>query len=335
MVLVQVPAQVTLNKTQIDDARGEVTGEINADVQDGNTHASDEDTRDKAYSAAQLAFLQQADPEIAADEEAETSKSADDTNQAAQDEAAAIKKVDAATEQEVDDLVPAGQTMVDKEANADKTFVKAEVDAAVDAANTAAANTATTVAAEPDSDFQDAQTIGAPGIYIDVSGIHASFLLPLIDDTGKLTGYKFFSYWDASWNPGDSGGHAFNIFGYIGFRQAFVQTKIKDATFNPEEKFDYFVPTTMTGLTNMLNYAQRIEHGMGSWWFGSQYYSVLDGRTCVGFVLDTMDEADLWPLGAGWYWPGMTLATQLMTRIPSTIRLPNANIWEYAVPPPY
>jgi hypothetical protein len=331
-----IPAADTATKGQIDDARAEETAEINADVQDGQSHADNATVEAKADSSAQVAFLQQADPEIASDDEAERTKSASDTNQAAQDEATVTKQVDAATQQEADDLAGDGQTLVDGEAKANKNYVIAEVGQAVSNANTQAANTAATIAAEPDTSFPEGETIGAPGIYIDISGIHASVLLPLFDYTGKLTGYKFFSLWDASWSPSDPGGHQFDITNYLGFKRGYFQVKLLSPTFDPEDKFDYFVPTTQNGVTSMLNYASQSAAGVGMWYeWAWDNYNVLNGQTCVGLVIDTMDQANLWPKGRPMWWEsGLNLGGAMQVAIPGVIKLPNADTSEYAVDPP-
>lgn len=311
---VTVPAQVALSKGEIDDAHGEVAAEIKADKQDGQTHATDEDTRDKGYSAAQLAFLQQVDPEIASDDEAERTKMAGDGNQADQDIAAANKKADAATETEVDDLVPDGEALVDKEAKADKDYVKAEVGQAVDAANAQAAATAAAVAAEPDSDFIDAETVQAPGIYINIAGIHGDFTLPYFNRQGQLIAYVYFSY------QAGSAGSGWGIADLFGFTDGNYLMKVLPPTFDPEGEADYFVPATMDGLTKMLDYATERATAQNK-----SNYNLISGTTCIGFVVDTMDQADLFPKYIPMFWEtGNSLAACLET-FSDAVKLPNCD----------
>lgn len=310
---VTVPAQVTLTKGEIDNAHDEAVAEIKADKQDGETHATDEDTRAKGYSAAKLAFVQQVDPKIASDDEAERTRMASDGNQADQDVAAANKKVDTATETEVDDLVPDGKTLVDSEAKADKDYVKAQVKQAVDDANAQATATASAVAAEPDSTFTAGQTIGVPGIYIDIHGSSTDFALPVFDGNGSVSGYRYFSFTLAPlpWYLVLTGG--------LGFHRGRVSMDLFPATFNPEYEFDYFVPTSNAAYQKMMDYAMNaLEHGMN--------YGFFFGRTGTGFTIDTMDEASLWPKLLPMAWQsGQLIGDNIEKWIKTQVKLPGYN----------
>jgi hypothetical protein len=309
-----IPAAVTRTKGQIDEARAEVTAEVKADVKDGQTHADDADVQEKADSAAKVAFLQQADPTIATDENAERSNAAGNINQAAQDEVGEIKSDDTATEKYVDDLVADGEKLVDSEAKANKTYTQAVVGQAVNNANTQAQNTAATVAAEPDSNFTAGQTIGVPGIYIDINGVHADFTLPIIDGDGKLVEYR--NFWFGlmempAW---------YDLRAPLGMLEGQVLMTVLPASFNPETKYDFFVPAAWGDYLKMLRFAMKTYQDQG------MNYSMIFGQHCVGFTIDTMDHGNLFPKYDPMPWTtGIELAWEILAKCQNAVELPGSD----------
>jgi hypothetical protein len=237
---------------------------------------------------------------------------ASDGNQADQDIAAANKKVDAATETEVDNLVPDGKTLVDSEAKANKDYVKAEVKQAVDDANQQAQNTQNTIAAKPNTDFPVGDTIGVPGIYILIDGVNATCVLPMIGGDGQLLGYR--AFWFSI--LGKPQGWVGNWTAAAGFWEGKVSMVEKGPTFNPESHFDYFVPTSYSGLMSMVRYAMNAERQQG------MNYSFALAQTGLGFLINTMVQGGIYSKYA---WNQLTGAKTLQSyieAIPSTIELP-------------
>lgn len=307
---VVVPAGGTLAKGEIDDARTEITAEINADKQDGIAHGNNAAALVKAEDAAEKTALQQEDPEIMANDNSKRSHASANIAKADQDQDTAIEAVDAATEVRVDSLAGPGQTLVDAEANADKTYTKAKAQNQVNLANAEAVLTAATLASQPDSNFNAPMQVSPPGIYIVIypgnGGVgHAEFYLPILADGNKVVGWNYLSFFAQNWNPGGGWFATAVKMGkaVVGWEDGGYTNAVLPATFDPKTGLgagpnqlptaDWFIPTDMEALHAMRAYALGRATAQDGW--DKTNYCALTGNTCTGFVIDTMDAGNIWP----------------------------------------
>ena len=73
----------------------------------------------------------------------------------------------------------------------------------------------------------------------------------------------------------------------------------------------------MDGLNKMTLYAVNAATASNK-----TNYSLITGNTCVGYVVDTMDEADLWPKWMHLTWYDGTAMGNVVSIIPTAIKLP-------------
>lgn len=286
-----IPAGVALADNETNAARDEVGKEIAAEKVDYQTHVTDNTTQTKAHIGAVLTWRQTVSPVALAADIAITNETATDGGTLAADSAAALKKGNTAREDLVDAEVGDGETLVDKEANANGNYVKAKTDEDVAAANAEASQETQTVAAEPDADFANevpgsSITGGGPGIFIDIDGQHVDFALPLIDPTSNtIIGYTQYSFAARNW--GQDGAWK-NIFWTTNMPLSRTIMLADRPDYDPTLQYDYFVKSTWWQWTQMLRYAND---------YASQprYYDLITGHTCVGFCTDTMDAGNMWP----------------------------------------
>lgn len=110
----------------------------------------------------------------------------------------------------------------------------------------------------------------------------------------------------------------FDIGGYFGFTDGAFTTHSYAASYNPEATFDFFLPSTWAGYLKMLRYANSAataENPMN--------YNLLDEKTCVGFCVDTMNQAGFLP------WTHISLSSfgdlADMLALPAAVKLPGYN----------
>lgn len=314
-----IPADQSAIKAEVDQARGEITQEINATQADVNSHADNEDTDQKAYNAAVLAWYQTLLPVAVAQYANEMNETAADVGKLAQNTADMTKKVDTANEKEIDDDVTDGETLVDSEAKANKDYAIKLTQHEIDSMQASLIQVQQTIAAEPDSDFSGeypgtGSTVGMPGIYINCASYHVEFALPLIDGNMHLTGFNLYSFAAA---PGWQNNLTATL-----LSQNMPSKTPKGPTYDPEAAYDYFLPTTYENYIRMLKYANTFSSQM-------QTYSVTSPtKTCVGFVNDTMKAGNVWPLaempGGSQHLPisGNNFGSRIENWIPNFIRLP-------------
>lgn len=133
-----------------------------------------------------------------------------------------------------------------------------------------------------------------------------------------MLGYEFFSF-----GPSESGW--LGIEDYIGLTTGTFSRQSLPATFNPELEYDFFVPATWDGYLKMMRYANQSVAGVSAFsatWAWDNY-NLINGQTCVGFVYDTMDQADLWPDLYHWsFWSWAHLLEVDLSVLPTSVKLP-------------
>ncbi|HUY92686.1 MAG TPA: hypothetical protein VMV10_28355 [Pirellulales bacterium] len=171
-----LPQVLSTTQDEINAARTEAGKEIDAATLDAKSYDANDDQNAKDHDAHGLTYAQAVLPAALSDFTTVEDEAAGDLGTLADDAAGYVKQLDTAAQDEIDNLVPDGQTMLHGEAGASGDYVIATTADQVAANDAAAAALVQAVSAAADSDFAGEE---AGSSYV-MTGIYAP------DDPGTV-----------------------------------------------------------------------------------------------------------------------------------------------------